>query len=360
MQLKNRLVKADFWTDTGLIRKLPAMGRMMYQGLWQLAEDSGVIEADPLAYKMLLFPLDDISIDDIEEWTNALVELGKLISFGEGEYYYIKNFHRHQSLRSPAKPNLPLPNWVVYVPNNKKRQSGGYIIDYKAMPNYSEHTNIETIGNVSDTVLNRYIDDEESEGNSQDNRKEELENSKGDRTVSDGQTTDTNKNLKENKNLNKKEKENKDHDEEDNAHTCEEESLSNKKKDPVFDMYEKVFGRCLSPYQVELLDSYSEDGLSTDIVVMAIEEGGKRDASGFKWLQTTLNDWLSKELDEPWKIKKYLNERDGPKRGDGVNGKHSSNNSRGLNEGSQHKSEYGEGCLEAPELQEIDVSIDEL
>jgi len=39
MQLKNRLVKADFWTDTGLAKELPAMGRMMYQGLWQLAED---------------------------------------------------------------------------------------------------------------------------------------------------------------------------------------------------------------------------------------------------------------------------------------------------------------------------------
>jgi len=190
MQLKNRLVKADFWTDTGLIRKLPAMGRMMYQGLWQLAEDSGVIEADPLAYKMLLFPLDDISIEDIEEWVSVLVEEGKIIPYGNDQYYYIKNFHRHQSLRSPAKPNLPLPKWVTYVPNKKKRQSGGYIIDYKAMPNSSEHNQIETIGNVSDTVLEEYV-----------NGKESVEKPNQDRTV-----TNKNLNLKENKNLNKKEK----------------------------------------------------------------------------------------------------------------------------------------------------------
>jgi hypothetical protein len=57
MQLKNRLVKADFWTDTGLAKELPAMGRMMYQGLWQLAEDK---------YKKLQKKLidDDLSYQD--------------------------------------------------------------------------------------------------------------------------------------------------------------------------------------------------------------------------------------------------------------------------------------------------------
>ncbi|TDX52160.1 Lin1244/Lin1753 domain-containing protein [Orenia marismortui] len=149
-------------------------------------------------------------------------------------------------------------------------------------------------------------------------------------------------------------------DEEEDTHTHEEEEISQKKKDPVFDMYEKVFGRCLSAYQVELLDSYTEDGLTDEIIIMAIEEGGKRDVNGFKWIQTTLNDWLSKELDEPWKVKRYLKERNGPKKGDGVNEKHSSNNSRGFQKGNQHKSEYGKGCLEDPELQEVDVSIDDL
>ncbi len=152
MQLRNRLVKANFWTDTELAKKLPATGRMMYQGLWQLAEDSGCIEADPVAFKMILFPLDDISLEKIEQWTNMLLELDKLIpyQYQKKEYYYIKNFHKHQSLRSPGKPELPLPEWIEYMPNPKPYQSGGYIINYEIMP--GEYEGMLTVGNVNESI----------------------------------------------------------------------------------------------------------------------------------------------------------------------------------------------------------------
>ncbi len=188
MQLRNRLVKADYWTDTELARKLPAMGRMMYQGLWQLSEDSGVIEADPVAYKMILFPLDSIDIDEIENWTNILVNLGKLIPYRcqNKDYYYIKNFHKHQSLRSPGKPELPLPEWVEYVPNPKAYQSGGYIINYKVMP--GDYEGIQTVGNVNESLY---------KGN--DSNKESVENAEETSRKPYGYRSPTNK--KENKNI---------------------------------------------------------------------------------------------------------------------------------------------------------------
>lgn len=183
MQLRNRLVKANFWTDTELAKKLPATGRMMYQGLWQLAEDSGCIEADPVAFKMILFPLDDISLGKIEQWTNILLELDKLIpyQYQKKEYYYIKNFHKHQSLRSPGKPELPLPEWIEYMPNPKPYQSGGYIINYEIMP--GEYEGILTVGNVNEGI-------EQPNNNRKDTVKKPY-----------GYPSPTNKKEKENKNI---------------------------------------------------------------------------------------------------------------------------------------------------------------
>ena len=59
MRLHNRQVKAAFWTDTELIRELPPEGRLFYLGLIQLADDSGCLEDDLMAFKIFLFPGED-------------------------------------------------------------------------------------------------------------------------------------------------------------------------------------------------------------------------------------------------------------------------------------------------------------
>ena len=133
MQLSNRLVKDDFWTDTELMENLPPTGRMLYQGLWQLAEETGVLEKDPLAYKIQLFPADsEVSTEDIKEWIETLVDLGKLIEFSDNseQYFYIKNFHKHQSFSHPPKPELPLPDFIKYIPNPEKYKAGAYEVHW--------------------------------------------------------------------------------------------------------------------------------------------------------------------------------------------------------------------------------------
>lgn len=132
MKLHNRVVKAGFWTDTDLL-KINRDIRTFYQGLWQLADDSGCIENDPFAFKIHLYPspLDaDITIDVLEDWITSLIDLGKLIPYvSDGKKcLYIKNFHKHQTLRSPAPPETPLPEWIKWVPSEKSRRSGEYIV----------------------------------------------------------------------------------------------------------------------------------------------------------------------------------------------------------------------------------------
>src|SRR6056297_1689927 len=188
MQLNRRMIKPDFWTDAELNKKLLPAGRMFYIGLWQLAEASGVIEADPFTYKMILFPVDDITVETIKKWVEILTETKKLIPFtaNNKDYYFIKNFHKHQSLRNPSKPELPLPDFVRYIENNKKYQAGGYIINYDLIED-GNCSGIKFFGNINESIKKQYRNDTETVPND----------------YRSGWETNKNKNMnkKENKNL---------------------------------------------------------------------------------------------------------------------------------------------------------------
>jgi len=131
MRMHNRIIKAAFWTDTELIRHLHRDGRMFYIGLIQLADDSGCLEDDLLAFKIHLYPADmDVDLDVLQRYRDKLIELGKLIPYeAEGKKcLYLKNFHKHQSLRSPAPPEVPLPPWITWQAGETPKSAGRYII----------------------------------------------------------------------------------------------------------------------------------------------------------------------------------------------------------------------------------------
>ncbi len=168
------MVKDDFWTDTELMDSLPPAGRMLYQGLWQLAESSGVIEHDIIAFKIQLFPLDEgITKDKLKEWTEILIELGKLTPYkAKGkDLLYIKNFHKHQSLRNPGKPENPLPKFIRYLPNSEKHKSGWYLIDYGLMDNGQLEGKV-LVGSANDDFKKQWGDVNVSLTNDQGNERE--------------------------------------------------------------------------------------------------------------------------------------------------------------------------------------------
>lgn len=116
-RLRNRMVKAEFWTDPDLLR-WPLGKRVFYQGLWALAEDSGCLEDDPFGWKLQLFPSpcdSDITMETLAQWRDELVEARKLIPYkGEGKpHLYIRTFHQHEHPRNPQRPMLPMPKWLV-------------------------------------------------------------------------------------------------------------------------------------------------------------------------------------------------------------------------------------------------------
>ncbi len=131
MKLHNRQIKGSFWSDPDLIYELSREQRMFFIGIIQLAEDSGCLEYDARPMKMLLYPADnDITPEILDEWIKKLIQMGKLIIYEvEGKkYLYLKNFHKHQSLRFMAPPEVPLPPWVQWQQKDERERYGKYVI----------------------------------------------------------------------------------------------------------------------------------------------------------------------------------------------------------------------------------------
>ncbi len=127
-RLRNRMVKAEFWTDPELLR-WPLPKRVFYQGLWALAEDSGCLEDDAFGWKLQLFPSpadSDITLEALTAWRDELVEAGKLVPYEVGgkRYLYLRTFHRHESPRNPQRPDLPLPPWVEVTGSDGTSKDG--------------------------------------------------------------------------------------------------------------------------------------------------------------------------------------------------------------------------------------------
>lgn len=117
-RLRNRMVKADFWTDPELLR-WPLGKRVFYQGLWAAAEDSGCLEDDPFGWKLQLFPSPvdaELSTGVLESWRDELIACGKLYPYeADGKrYLFIRTFHQHEHPRNPQRPDLPLPAWLIH------------------------------------------------------------------------------------------------------------------------------------------------------------------------------------------------------------------------------------------------------
>jgi len=141
MRLHNRQIKAAFWTDTDLIRHLDRDGRMFYIGSIQLADDSGCLEDDPLAFKLHLYPGDmDVDLDFIQRYRDKLVEIDKLIPYEScgKKGLFIKNFHKHQSLKNPAPPGVPLPEWLTWEAFKSNPKAGKYTINHNILNGFLE------------------------------------------------------------------------------------------------------------------------------------------------------------------------------------------------------------------------------
>lgn len=104
-----RTIKPSFWKDQKLGRMKRDV-RLMFIGLWNLADDEGVVCAESCIIKSELFPFDeDLRVKTINEWIAQLIKALMIIpfTFNDESYYVIRTFKAHQSINRPLESKIP-------------------------------------------------------------------------------------------------------------------------------------------------------------------------------------------------------------------------------------------------------------
>lgn len=117
-----RNIKPAFFTNDELV-ELPFETRLLFIGLWMLADREGRMVDRPKKIKMEIFPADDV---DCEKSLSMLVTGGFIAryEFGAHKVIEIVNFIKHQAPHSTEKDSA-LPNRQGYFTVNRRTANGG-------------------------------------------------------------------------------------------------------------------------------------------------------------------------------------------------------------------------------------------
>lgn len=109
---RNRMIKPEFWSDekTGM---LSFFDKCAFIGMWNFADDEGLIRANPMYLKASVFPYDsNITPQDIEDSLCRLSGLELIFQYQKNHqsYLWIIKFRVHQRIDKPQKPQNPAPS----------------------------------------------------------------------------------------------------------------------------------------------------------------------------------------------------------------------------------------------------------
>ena len=154
---RKRMIDPDFWIDSD-IAELPFAGRLLYIGLWNFADDRGVLPYQPKQIRAQIFPYD--AGIEVEALLEQLMKLGKLTVFevDGSQFLYVKNFLRHQTIKRPtykypAPPELSTcpdnpPTCSAQIPNNVRTCAEHVLLNRKEEKGKEGEENIPDTGIV--------------------------------------------------------------------------------------------------------------------------------------------------------------------------------------------------------------------
>ena len=121
-----RTIRPDFFTDEGLVT-ISAQARLLFIGLWTLADREGRLQDRPVRIKMQLFPCDDADVDAL---LDELATIGCITRYmvDRARYISVRNFtkfqkpHRNESASVlPAVPRNGTPHSGNGMPHEALR-----------------------------------------------------------------------------------------------------------------------------------------------------------------------------------------------------------------------------------------------
>jgi 5-methylcytosine-specific restriction endonuclease McrA len=102
-----RTIKPEFWTDEKIVQ-LPFVARLLYIGLWNFADDDGLIVEEPERIKLQVLPGDPVDIGLLIDLLVATDRLDRLELDDGRTVLKIVNFGRHQAISHKTATKLPV------------------------------------------------------------------------------------------------------------------------------------------------------------------------------------------------------------------------------------------------------------
>lgn len=102
------MIDPEFWLDEE-VSSISPMARLLYIGLWGICDDNfATLPNNPAWIRIQVLPYEDSP--NVQGLLAELYKIGKIELFlaEDGkEYWYIRNFFKHQRIDRPSKPKYP-------------------------------------------------------------------------------------------------------------------------------------------------------------------------------------------------------------------------------------------------------------
>ena len=105
------MIDPGYWSDDKVIELLPEQ-RLLFIGMWNFADDSGVLKNSSKQLKAQIFPADNIEDDIFKEWLNKLYKLGLILLNEDKSLIKIKGWSNYQKI------NRPQPSKYDFIEGN--------------------------------------------------------------------------------------------------------------------------------------------------------------------------------------------------------------------------------------------------
>lgn len=91
--------------------------RIMFIGLWNFADDEGLLRWNPSYVRSCVFPYDDLSLNKIKDAQSELIKEKLIMPYAKDgqSYAWIINFNKHQKINRPQESRLPPPRYDYHV-----------------------------------------------------------------------------------------------------------------------------------------------------------------------------------------------------------------------------------------------------
>lgn len=127
--MTRRMIDSGMWSNENFAA-LPPMARLLQIGIINHADDQGRIKAHPAYLRSQIFPYDDVTIEDVQQWLLLIVQNGTALIYEvDGkEYIQLVNWWEYQSLQYASPSEYPAPGaWQDRIRYNAK---GGMVLTH--------------------------------------------------------------------------------------------------------------------------------------------------------------------------------------------------------------------------------------